>query len=71
MMSNWRLLSQFIARGLKHDGEAVRHDIGVATTGPHGGGVAHEPLLRVGMTVVLLDTGDLKVGGTVQPIALR
>ena len=49
--------------GLKHDRQVVSHNIDVAATGLHGGGIAREPLLRVGVTIVLLDTRDLKVRG--------
>ena len=49
--------------GFKHDGEVVCHDVGVAATDLHGGGIAHEPLLGVGVTIVLLNTEEFEVRG--------
>ena len=49
--------------GLKHDRQVVSHNIGVAAIGLHDGGVAREPLLRVGVIVVLLNIRDLEVRG--------
>ena len=53
-----------IHRGrLKHDGQVVYHDISVTAPVPLNGGIACEPLLRVGVTFILLDLEDFEVRG--------
>jgi hypothetical protein len=49
--------------GLKHNWQIICHRISASSTGPYGNGVACEPLVGVGLAIILLNPRDLEGGG--------
>ena len=57
--------------GLEHNYQVICHDIRVATVGLHSDGITHQPLLRIGVAIIRLDSIDLQVGGPLYGVEPR
>ena len=47
----------------EHDRKIICHDVGASSSRTHSNGVTSEPLLGVGLAIILFDPRDLETSG--------